>query len=479
MTKKIINLEINEISPALFDEYIKKRPKSKLARLRKNQQLNISKTKALDIKKEKLYPSITWASFNTGKSYSEHKCYWYSDNINKEDLIWNKLADNNISVGILGSLHSSKYSDDLIDNKNYKFYLPDCFSSDDFAKPLEYKYFQSFNNLLVAQSGRVTGLKNLLKSIFNYSFKILHRPRKFGISFFSLRILISIIFNCTIHFNKEFLRMAQFPLLASIFRDLFIKHQPQYSTLFSNHVAGNMHRYWYAHDPNSFRGENKYSQKWIERNKRSIFLGIDYVDNYLDFILNKKEFKNSIILITSSMGQEANPKFDGKKLAKYETKINNMDLFLRHFSYFQKKDLGESLEFINCRNMWPQYGLKVKNKTNLDLKVISESIKNYLISLGFTCKVDLENESIVFTLGTDLKFKNKYSIKQAKNKFSKYGFEFVPIDDHHSGSHCEDGSLIVINSNYKFTGIINRLMEEKGYINYLNFHKLITKYFLA
>ena len=55
----------------------------------------------------------------------------------------------------------------------------------------------------------------------------------------------------------------------------------------------------------------------------------------------------------------------------------------------------------------------------------------------------------------------------------------MPIEDHHSGSHCEDGSLVVINSNEKFNGIIKVLMEKKGYINYLNFHKLITKYFLV
>ena len=178
------------------------------------------------------------------------------------------------------------------------------------------------------------------------------------------------------------------------------------------------------------------------------------------------------------MGQEANPNFDKIKIKKYETKIKNMNLFLKYFSRFQENQLGESIEFIYHRNMWPQYGLQVKNKNNINLKVISESIYNFITALGFTCKVDQEDESIVFTLKSDSIFENKYSIKQARKKFSKYGFEFVPIEDHHSGSHFEDGSLVVINSNDKFSGIINRFIEEKGYINYLNFHKLITEYFL-
>ena len=47
--------------------------------------------------------------------------------------------------------------------------------------------------------------------------------------------------------------MTQFPLIASIYSDLFVKYKPSYSTLFSNHVAGNMHRYWYAHNLSAFK----------------------------------------------------------------------------------------------------------------------------------------------------------------------------------------------------------------------------------
>ena len=87
MKRKIINLEINEVSPDLLDKYIEKNQNSNFAKLKKNNKLEIFKTKALDIEKEKLYPSQTWASFNTGKPYSEHNCYWYSDNLKKEDLL--------------------------------------------------------------------------------------------------------------------------------------------------------------------------------------------------------------------------------------------------------------------------------------------------------------------------------------------------------------------------------------------------------
>ena len=75
MSQKIINLEINEVSPILIINYIKNNNKSNLAKLLKKEKLNIYTTKVSDIEKDKLYPSQTWASFNTGKPYYEHKCY--------------------------------------------------------------------------------------------------------------------------------------------------------------------------------------------------------------------------------------------------------------------------------------------------------------------------------------------------------------------------------------------------------------------
>ena len=479
MIKRVVNLEINEVSPSLLKDYINKNKNSNLAKLQNCKKLNIYTTKALDIKKDKLYPSQTWASFNTGKPYSEHKCYWYSDNINIENLLWNKLASKNVSVGIIGSIHSSKCSPNLYSDNNFKFYLPDCFSNEDFAKPKSFTLFQSLNNKLVRDSARVTGLFSLLKTFIKYSFQIIFFPRKFGISLLSLKMIISIIFFSVFYKNKELLRMAQFPLIASIFCDLFRIYRPEYSTVFTNHVAGNMHRYWYAYDQKSFKYQDKYSKDWINKNKRSIFLGIDYVDQFLGFILNKKEFKDTIILLTSSMGQEASPTFDKRFLAKYDGKIENINLFSKHLSNYLKQVYGKNIELICCRNMAPTYGFKVKNQSNLDLNLISKSIKDFVTNLGITCSVDEEDGSLVLTIliYTDINFQKRYQMDEANKRFLNYGFTFFPINDHHSGSHCEYGSLLVINSSKKFDNSIYKFKDREGYINYLNFYKLITEYF--
>ena len=74
--------------------------------------------------------------------------------------------------------------------------------------------------------------------------------------------------------------MLQFSLNASIYLDLVIKNLPDYSTIFSNHLAGNMHRYWYAYQSSNFRKKNRYSESWIKRNKNSLFYSLMMVDTF-------------------------------------------------------------------------------------------------------------------------------------------------------------------------------------------------------
>ena len=478
--KKIINLEINEISPNLLRNYIDTHKDSNLAKLEASKLLYIFKTKALDVPKNKLYPSQTWASINTGLAYDQHKCYWYSDFIECKNLIWNKLVRNNKTVGILGSIHSSKYPNDLFKNTNYKFYLPDCFSNKAITKPNSYQFFQDFNNELVSNSGRVTGLRNLFLKFLAYFKKVFLFPKHFGVSFLSLKMIFLIFFVSLKYKNREFLRMAQFPLIGSIFLDLLKQHKPEYSTLFSNHIAGNMHRYWYAHEISSFKNKNKYPKKWIKRNKEAINIGIGLLDKYLGNLIYDNEFKNYTLLITSSMGQEPNPEFDQKPLSKYDGKIYNMDLFINELRRYQKVTQNIEIKYKYSRNMAPQYGFDFCDQKYLDLDMVKDSIAKFITFLGLKFKIDKEGFSLVLTIDpyTDLNLQKKFNMNEANYKYSSYGFNFFKIDDHHSGSHCPDGSLILINSNKKLLNCVRKFSDNDGNLNYLNFNNVILEYYL-
>ena len=476
---KIINLEINEINTKLLLKYINKKPNSNLAILKKSQSIEFYTTLANDIEKSKLYPSQTWASFNTGIEYNKHKCYWYSDHLDYKRLLWNKLASRNKTVGIIGSIHSSKLPKDLFNNKNYKFLLPDCFSKVKTTKPCQFSSFQDLNNKLVGDSARVTNIFGISKYIFNFGIKFILSPRSFGLSFFSLKMISKILMLAIKYKNKEFLRMAQFPLLCSIFSDLFIKYIPDYSTLFSNHIAGSMHRYWYAYETNDFENKNKYSAKWIKRNKEAITIGFDLLDEYIGFLFKRKIFKESTIIITSSMGQEANPEFDNKFLAKYDGKISNIDLFLDKLKKFQKDSFDLDIKYQFERNMAPQYGFNFENQKDLDLNLVAKSIKEFILNLGLMNHIDIEGRSLVLTIDpyNDINFQEKNDLNIANKKLGSFGFKFFPIEDHHSGAHCPEGVLMVINPNDKLINEINKKSDSQFRIDYLDFHKIILNYF--
>lgn len=479
MKNSIINLEINELPPSVLKEYINQNFNSIIARLSRNGKLSILSTFAKDVNKKDLYPSQTWASFNTGLPFEEHKCYWYSDPIDKNHLIWNKLAQENISVGIIGSLHSSKYPNNFLENENYQFYLPDCFTDDIKTKPLYYKEFCNLNAKLVSASARVTNTKNIWIVLFEHIRRLLLKPRRYGISLYSLKSISKIIIWSLVNKNKEFLRMAQFPLISSIYIDQIKTVNPKYSSIFSNHIAGNMHRYWYAFKPNEFKKKNRYKESWIKRNNKVFFYALDLLDDFLNEILKHDLHKKNTILISSSMGQEANPKFDNYVLSRYDGKISDTDLFIKKLLEFQKiRKYNFEFKLRFTRNMAPQYGFEIISKDTKKIKRIKSLFVNFLEFLNLKYKIDLNKSFITLTIdiASNMEFQKAFTIKEARSKYEKYGFKFSEIEDHHSGAHSEEGVFAIIENKPIFLNHIKKHLNNKTYLNYLEVSNLIYEY---
>ena len=477
---KILNLEVNEIPPALISEYIRENPGSYLSKLDSSGYLKLLSTVSKDIAEDKLYPSQTWASFNTGTTYSEHKCYWYSDDINKDLLIWNRLAKKDISVGIVGSLHSSKLPDDLFQNRNYRYYIPDCFCLQEVTKPSRYKSFQRFNISLVSKSARVTNIRSLVSELMDSLAYLIFRPRTFGLSLYSLKAFIKILYFYIKCRNKEILRLCQFPLLGTICIDLLNKYRPEYSTLFTNHVAGNMHRYWYAHRPEDFQNTTKYPKRWVERNKDLVRFSIELLDDFLRYTINNHSCSNLTILITSSMGQSATKGFSERILSAYDAKITDMGTFIGKFQEYALRNGITNYEKIrpssSSRNMAPQYGFKVSGNLNKkDSALLAGSFTSYVESIGLKSSYTCCDGSLVLTVDpyNDLSFQSKYSFKDACNYLANYGFSVVKIDDHHSGSHSPAGTLCILSTNKSDLEMFNQTLDSSGNLQNTNFVSVI------
>ena len=97
--------ELNEVPRRLIDTYIKKYPLSAIAEIVKNGVLLNTFTKD----EGGLHPWSTWPTVHRGVDNSIHNIRYINQNLSfskKYKPIWEILSENQIDVGVFGSLQS-------------------------------------------------------------------------------------------------------------------------------------------------------------------------------------------------------------------------------------------------------------------------------------------------------------------------------------------------------------------------------------
>ena len=358
----------------------------------------------------------------------------------------------------MNTLHSSP-ADKFIDNGNYKFLIPDCFAPNNFTFPLYYQNFQSLNLKATNSNSRITTLEipfaELVQSI--------PHVHKFGITSKTILDGCNLLFNIfTKKVPKERLRGLQFPLLADIFFCQLQKNCPDVSVLFTNHVAANMHRYWYALFPEDYSREI-YNLDWVERYQNEIIISLDLLDVFIKKLINFCQDNDSILLISSSMGQHANQKLNNERieLASVGSRLIDINKFI-------DKLITKKFNFEIRTAMQPQSSIEFLNSLEAadflhQLQQIIPTLENISI-----ISLDLNVNTLTFTVSLD-NSQDSYSINGIKFSAKDLGFVRFEIDDHHSGCHYPDGSLIVFNS--------KTAKAESSTINYLEYAPAILAHF--
>ena len=149
LSKQIIFLELNEVPWVVFQRY---------AQISKNFSKILSHFsfyETLSYDKIHLSPWITWPTVHRGVTFEKHRIRNLGQDISKSDNIyppiWETLKESKLSVGVYGSLHSSNFRGNL---KDYKFYIPDIFSSHDRCYPKKLQTIQDFQLKLSRKSAR-------------------------------------------------------------------------------------------------------------------------------------------------------------------------------------------------------------------------------------------------------------------------------------------------------------------------------------
>jgi hypothetical protein len=360
---KVILFELNEVPFQVLDEFCKKYPGSELSALMKRSRQFITTCED----EIELDPWISWPTLHRGVTDRQHRILSLGQVLDKVDAkyppIWRILTAGGRTAGIFGSLHSSHIPPSM---KQYKFYLPDFFDEHVFAHPAVLKGFQSFNLNMTRRSAR-----NVDAAI----------PRTAAVEFMRSTVKLGLspktayaIFAQLMNERREprvriRRRSLQALLTADVFTSMLRKEMPDFSTLFTNHVAAAMHRYWRAAFPNDCDA-SLIDAEWQKLYSSEILEAMKITDKILGklrrFVDDRKDTK---LLIASSMGQCATNHPPSTGLYT----ITNLEKFLSSFG-IDRGLFRQRHAMVPCTGVIVDASIRDRLKKQLDQFRIEDSV---------------------------------------------------------------------------------------------------------
>ncbi|MEI8320765.1 MAG: hypothetical protein WCG05_01985 [Alphaproteobacteria bacterium] len=423
---KILFYELNEVPWRLVDHYIKQHPKSNLADLLNHSLQLTTVTKDSG----ELHPWSTWPTVHRGVYNDTHDIRFLNQEIKTSYLpYWRILAQENINVGVFGSLQSWPIPKD----ENYAFYVPDTFAPDSQTYPKYLSLFQAFNLAQTARDGGSTPKKvplslNLLKDLVELTAR--------GITFRSLMTVGNQLLREKLNpLVKARRSIFQSPLAFDFFYQLIQRTRPHFATFFSNHAAGMMHRYWKYTFPEDFGYTLKGKEDELKRDH------LTQAMNITDYQIGKlKKFADDygyVLMIGSSMGQEAIDRGDYVG----ELRLEEFDKFYKTLGY--KKPIKNNLA------MQPDFAFSFNKKEDLkdfkacvsELKTVDKKSLFTLKESGLTLNCNLQSSPELVLSGVVM-----YEGKRIP--FRDLGI-IIEVRDQGTAYHCPEGIWIVYSKGLK------------------------------
>ena len=295
MKKQIIFLELNEVPLLLFERFANSSPPFK----RLFTQFSVYRTLSID--NVHLSPWITWATVHRGVTHEFHGIENFGQDLTERDKeyppIWQRLKSRGLSVGVYGSLHSSNLPEDF---SQYDFYVPDPFASHSVCNPKTLSFFQEFQLHLSRKSAR-----NVDPSIGAPNLIALFR------SLLSAGLTLRTVYRIAYQIFSERLnrarlsrrRVLQASINFDIFKTLLYRHNPSFSTFFTNHVASSLHRYWEASFPGDYSSPVQ-SIKWCKTFRHEIPHAMNTATEFIAELMKYVDHSpNAELWVCTSMGQ--------------------------------------------------------------------------------------------------------------------------------------------------------------------------------
>ncbi len=290
MGRRLLLLEINEITWDLIDPLIAQGKLPTFARLKKEgtwgAPVSVEVPPQLD-------PWITWTTLYTGKPQEEHNVFFLQqppESIHAR-RIWELCADQGLRVGVYGSVCSWP------PRPLQGFYVPDTFSPDAATYPAELTPIQQLN-LTYTRSVRLPADQDTLGFKIRLGLQLV----KLGLGWDAIAAIVKQLVAEKMG-GQRWRRVALQPLVNfQFFRRLYREHRPQFACFHTNHVAHYQHTYWKAMDPDRFR-----PMETTEEERRTYGSAIEYgyqtADQLLAGVLAMID-DDTVLVVASSMGQK-------------------------------------------------------------------------------------------------------------------------------------------------------------------------------
>ncbi len=299
MQRKIILFELNEVPFKVVDQFCKWRPNSTFAR----KLPTCSQFQTITQEISPLSPWTTWPSVHRGANDERHLIQNFGQDLtdaNKQfPPLWEILTKAGIDVGICGTLHTYPMPAEL---QNYKFYLPDTFAAGSECFPQTLSVFQEFNLRMARESAR-----NVAKGVpWNAALRVLSRAPELGFKLRTLTDLAGQLLSERLQPWRTVRRRTYQSVLAF---DIFMKQlqttKPSFSSVFTNHVASSMHRFWAAVFPDDYK-EFGYEEPWVKTYRNEIDWTMSKADEFFACLVEFADLNPEYqIWMATSMGQAA------------------------------------------------------------------------------------------------------------------------------------------------------------------------------
>ena len=300
MDRKLVVFELNEVPYRVIDRYVADHPGSHFARLVPRAARLTSRT--ADAKQ--LHPKISWQTFHRGVPDTVHGYLEYNQveapGREANPTFWELARRAGRTVGVGASIGSWPLPED---RENIAFWMPDPFAPDANTVPDALGTFQRFNTAAVAHSSRNVRSGGVTRQV---ALDFVRSMPSLGIGLpTAVKVARQLVGEKVNRARVVRRRNIQSIMSFDVsFRQLETT-RPDFATIFSNHVAAAMHRYWAAMFPDDYESNNMPAD-WRETYRGEIDAAMGEADQMLGrligFARKNPEYR---VMLVSSMGQHA------------------------------------------------------------------------------------------------------------------------------------------------------------------------------